>query len=474
MSLTSALGTARSALLNTSRQTSVVAQNISNAHDPNYARRIAATVSLAPGARAVGVTRLADDTLFRQNLSALSAFTGQNILMNNMNRLGMSVNGPDNETSPARMIGRLQEALQLYSASPSNRILAESAIDAAQDVATALNNSTREVQAIRADMDSQIAVAVGELNTLLGDFEKVNIEIVNGTRVGRDISDALDQRDKLLKQMSQYISISTMTRGDNDMVIMTGDGATLFETVPRAVTFDPTPVYFAGTQGNPIRIDGVPVKAGTGSNTTASGKIAAMMQIRDDVAVKMQAQLDEMARGLIHIFSEDVGIAGLFEAPDLGYPGGALVDGLAGNIRVNPDYNPQAGGNAEALRDGATGNLNPSGGSSYSGQIIAYLDLLDQPFAFDPAAGLTSNTSLSDFSTNAIGWLEAGRQAAFSAVENKEALLVRTETALSNAVGVNIDQEMAMLLDLEHSYAASARLLQAVDEMLAALMNAVR
>jgi flagellar hook-associated protein 1 len=59
-------------------------------------------------------------------------------------------------------------------------------------------------------------------------------------------------------------------------------------------------------------------------------------------------------------------------------------------------------------------------------------------------------------------------------MENKGATLMRTEQALSNQTGVNIDQEMAMLLDLEHSYAASARMLQAVNDMLATLLNAVR
>jgi flagellar hook-associated protein 1 len=474
MSLTSALYTAQSALLNTSRHTSIVSKNISNAHDPDYARRIAQTISMAPGARVINIKRLADDGLFRQNMSALSAFSGQNTLMASMNKLQLSVNGPDNATSPAKMIGQLQEALQLYSSSPSNRNLAEAAVEAARSVAASLNKGTREIQLTRADMDRQITTAVGELNSLLADFEKINGEVINATRSGRDGSDLLDQRDKLLKQISEYVSISTINRGDNDLVIMTGDGATLFETIPRAVTFDPTLQYFAGTQGNPVRVDGVPVVAGAGGNTTANGKIAAMIQVRDDVAVKMQTQLDELARGLIHAFSEDTGVAGLFVSPDLGYPGMAHVVGLAGSIRVHQDYDSHAGGDPQALRDGATLNLNPSGAASYSDQILVYLDALEAPRDFDPVAGLAEETSVMNFSTDTIGWLEAGRQAASRAAENKGATLMRTEAALSNATGVNIDQEMTMLLDLEHSYAASARMLQTVNSMLAALMEAVR
>ncbi len=52
--------------------------------------------------------------------------------------------------------------------------------------------------------------------------------------------------------------------------------------------------------------------------------------------------------------------------------------------------------------------------------------------------------------------------------------MLRTSAALSNETGVNIDEEMALLLDLEHSYQASARLISAVDDMLSTLLAAVQ
>ena len=66
------------------------------------------------------------------------------------------------------------------------------------------------------------------------------------------------------------------------------------------------------------------------------------------------------------------------------------------------------------------------------------------------------------------------RREASMAIETKSAVMLRTEQALSNFSGVNMDQEMAMLLELENSYQAASRLISVVDEMLAALMDAVR
>src|SRR5690606_7011915 len=147
--------------------------------------------------------------------------------------LGLSVNGVGNASSPAMAIGELQKALQLYSASPSNRNLGESAVNAARDVVRTLNDGTAAIQSYRVQADVEIAASVDELNGLLASFQDVNRAVMSGTATGRDVSDALDQRDALLKKISEYVPVSTYTRGSSDMVIMTRDGATLFETVPR-------------------------------------------------------------------------------------------------------------------------------------------------------------------------------------------------------------------------------------------------
>ncbi|TIO12253.1 MAG: flagellar hook-associated protein FlgK, partial [Mesorhizobium sp.] len=358
MSLSTALSIAQSALLATSKQTSVVSRNVADASNPDYARRVAVVTSTAPGARSVEIQRAANDLLFRQNLSALSAWSGQSALYSGMDQLDLSVNGVDNASSASTAIGNLQQALQLYATTPSNQNLGASVIDAAKQVVSSLNDGTTAIQDFRTQTDGQIATAVDDLNSLLSQFQDANKAVIAGTRSGTDVSDALDQRDALLKKIAEYVPVSTFTRGDNDMVITTKDGTTLFETVPRSVTFTPSAGYTAGTPGNTIYIDNVPLSAGTGDNTSADGKLAGMLKLRDGVAVTMQSQLDEIARGLITAFAETApsqpNAAGLFTwsgAPAIP-AAGTLVDGLAGSISVNAAFDPSAGGSAALLRDG--------------------------------------------------------------------------------------------------------------------------
>lgn len=482
MSLSTAFSIAQSSLLSSGRQTSVLSRNIQESGNSDYARRIAVNASLAPGVRTILVQRATNEQLFRQNLSALADWGGQSAISAGLERLEQTVFGVDNNASAATAIGKLQEALQTYSASPSNLSLAENTINAARQVVTALNSGTAAIQALRVDTDQQIAEAVDSLNALLQQFKVANDAVVSGVRAGRDVNDALDMRDALLKKIAEYVPVTTLSRADGDLALMTRDGAMLFDKIPREVTFRPSSAYAPGVAGNSVYVDGIPIGL-TGDGKAVSGRLAGLVQLRDGVANTMQRQLDEIARGLIAAFRE-TGTA-VPDAPGLftwaGAPampaGGTLVDGLAGSIRINAAFDSSLGGNPQLLRDGGANGAayvaNPAGASGYAELLIAYGDRLDAPMAFDPAAGLGTSMAVTAFSTTAIGWFEGVRQDATATLETKEALSARIAEALSNETGVNIDSEMSLLLELENSYQATSRLLKAVDDMMAALLAAV-
>src|SRR5690606_10083013 len=477
MSLTSALSIAQSALFNTSRQTSIVSRNVSEASNPDYARRSGVLSSMAPGARIAEIRRATNAVLFRQNLAAISGAEAQSVLTERLDTLRLRVNGADNAASPAAALGALQEALQAYAATPSNRALAAAAVEAARGMVRSLNEGAAAVQSFRAEVDRDIAAAVNDLNRLLGEFETADRQVVAGTRTGPDVSDALDRRDALLKQISAIVPVAVITRADNDVILTTADGVTLFETVPRPVAFAATPVYAAGTVGNPVFIDGVPLAPGQGGNTSAMGSLAALLQLRDDAAVTMQRQLDEIARGVIMAFAEppsgaaSTGLCVWTEedgTPHTDLPAaGGIVDGLAGRIELSS----VVVSNPERLRDGISYTFNTDGSASYSELLHSFLDKLDEPFSFHAEAGLDDTASLSAFTAQSIGWLEGLRQNAAGGLEAKGALARHTAEILSNATGVNIDEEMALLLELERAYEASARIIRVVDEMLSRLME---
>lgn len=487
MSLSGAISSAQASLSNTSTQTAVVSRNISNANNPDYARRSAALATSLYGANVVTTQREQDVVLFRSTLKATAQSSAQSTLLDGLSRMKDIYGGNDYESSPASLIATMRDTLATFAAKPGEATLAATVISDANLVAVGLRDASAAVQNVRSDADQQIALQVDKLNELLNRFGVANDAIFAGTQTGRDVNNELDERTKLLKQISEIVGVSTVTRTGNDMALYTNDGSALFETVARPVTFEASGGFSASIPGSKVYIDGVPLAAGQGANTTASGSLQAQLQIRDDLAPAMQRQLDEVARALITNFAEkdQSAVPTLADAPGLftwvggNVPAsGTLVAGLAATIKVNPALLIAQGGDPNLLRDGgingAAYTANTTGASSYSSLLDSYVSGIDAPMTFDASAGIGTSGTLFSFAADSVGWLELNRSDASSSAETRSAYLFRANEAHSSETGVSLDEEMSLLLDLEQSYKAAARLLTTVDEMMQALLAAVR
>jgi len=467
--------TAQSSFSNVGLQSAVASKNIANASNPNYARRAAVLATASSGATVVETQRAQNEALLKQNLLSISKSSGQDTLLSGLTQMKMMLGGEDYELSPSTYLAKLRDNLQTFADKPNEVSLAETVVADATDVANSLNSTSLALQKTRSEADADIGTAVTELNRLLTEFKTYNDKVRQGTAAGTDVNDALDQRDKLLTDISSIIGVTTVTRTNNDLALYTSDGTVLFETVPRTVSFQPTTTYTATVDGNQVLIDGVPVQAGTGGNTSARGSIPALLQLRDQTAPTFQAQLDEIARGLINMFSEN-GDDGLFTrngvavGDDLTVP--ALVPGLATVIKVNPAVITSQGGNAMLLRDGINTPVNVDNNASFSDLLNAYTTAFETPTTFAPEAAIDTTGTILAFSTGSVGWLEQARSAATTASDDKNALLGRTQEALQNVTSVSLDEELALLLDLEQSYKASAKLVSAVDDMITSLLQA--
>lgn len=495
MSLSNAGAIANQSLNAISTQINVVSRNIAGASVSGYAAKTALVSTNAHGGVEIdGIARATSAALYQNSLQATSAQAAAAALADGLSQLdqvfGLSTTtASDSETnrSPAGLVAALSAALQNYSVSPTDLTSAQAVLSAAQSLVRTLNDGTAAVQDMRAQADGDIAAAVDDINTTLAQFQKVNAEIVAGTQTGRDITALVDQRDALLTTLSENIGVSTVLRANNDMVLYTDSGATLFETTARTVTFQATSAYSATSVGNAVYVDGVPVTGSSAAMEIQSGKIQGLTQLRDVIAPQFQSQLDELARGLIVAFAETDQNGGGGEAPGLftfagasGVPSAALVSGLAAEITINANADPTQGGNLDRLRDGGVSDPNNSayvynatGATGYSDRINQLVAAIAAPQEFDTSAGVGSDRSLADYASSSIGWLEAERQQAVNTASYHETLLSQTTQALSNATGVNLDEQMSRMLDLENAYQASAKLLAAVDAMYKALFQAL-
>jgi flagellar hook-associated protein 1 FlgK len=102
--------------------------------------------------------------------------------------------------------------------------------------------------------------------------------------------------------------------------------------------------------------------------------------------------------------------------------------------------------------------------------------LTNASLTFSPNTGIGTVTapftgSLTTYLRQVISRQGEAASSADNLKQGQDVVLNSLQQRFNNVSGVNVDQEMANLLSLQNSYAANARVMSAVKDMLDALIN---
>jgi flagellar hook-associated protein 1 len=217
-----------------------------------------------------------------------------------------------------------------------------------------------------------------------------------------------------------------------------------------------------------------------------SGRIVGLTQARDEFSLTYETQLDEMARVLVTAFAEQDQVGGGADVPGLfTYAGattipaaGVHIPGLAAALKVNASVDPDQGGNAFLLRDGGISGdpdyvYNSGGQASYSGRIDQLIGKMNESYTYDPDAKIATTGTLKDYSAVSVGWLQERRTVSKDSLDYQSTLYQRSFEAFTRTTGVNLDEEMSLMLEIERSFSTSSKLISVVDEMYRSLLAAI-
>ena len=253
---------------------------------------------------------------------------------------------------------------------------------------------------MREQADQNIASSVNTINSLLNQFTAANDAVVTGLQTGANVSSAEDTRNSIVTQLAQQIGVSTTVAANGSESIYTDSGVTLFQDTPRTVSFTATPTLVDGSNGGAVTVGGVPITGANSPMPIQSGALAGYAALRDTLAPEYQAQLDQIAGGLINAFAESdqsatptlPSLPGLFTTPGAtSLPSMTATTGLAAAIEVNPNVDPSQGGDPTLLRDGGIsdpGNpaytYNTTGAASYTGRIQGLIGQIERDAELRP------------------------------------------------------------------------------------------
>ncbi len=484
MSISASLSNALTGLAAASRSAQVVSSNVSNALTDGYARR---QVNLSPryiggtgaGVQIDGISRIVDETLLREKrLSAAAA--GNATVAHDFNTEVLNLVGaPDSAGSLTARVSGFETALLEAASRPDSEARLTGVLVSGQALAEKLNDISDGVQKLREDADAEISLEVTRLNSSLEQISDLNAQILRAKRNDQDYPALLDRRQKLIDDISELVPIRQIPRENDTVALYTIGGALLLDIEPAEFGFESrapiTPdMTLASGALSGLTINGNPVQtAGTGS-AIAGGVLAGLFSLRDELAVSIQDDVDEVARDLVLRF-EDPTLDPTLVAGDPGLftdQGAALnpldILGLAGRLEVNALADPAQGGATWRLRDGL-GALAPGsvGDATLLNAKVNILSELRTPVggSFSGAGKGVSGFAAALTSISGQSVLGSSNRLSFE-VARFEGL---EETFLAD--GVDTDQEMQNLLLIEQAYAANARVIQTADELLQILIG---
>ena len=144
----------------------------------------------------------------------------------------------------------------------------------------------------------------------------------------------------------------------------------------------------------------------------------------------------------------------------------AAYPGLAERIQVNPAVLADP----SLVRDGTPPSpfpLNPPGGPAGFADLIGRV--LSATFPSSPAS-----TGLAADAQAFVSRQSAAAGQATGELAGAQSYQTRVSTQLSDNSAVNVDQEMGLMINLQNSYQANARVVQATQALFLALLEATR
>lgn len=312
--LTLALRTAQSGLLANQQALDVTSRNISNVNTPGYSRKVvsfenSALVGAGSGVNISEIMRSVDEGLlksFRLESSELNELSAQNTFWDRLQDL---FGTPEANTSLSHTITDLSDAFESLVVSPNNALEHTEVVRRAEDVVEQLQQMSIAIQDLRLQADQKLSDVAVEINSLVGEIDTLNDDIIASGSVSRETSDLKDQRDLKLSRLSELIDIRYFSRSDGDVVVFTSSGRTLVDTVPPSITHTaasavtPTTThaegdfggFFIGVSTNP---------ANDATSDIRNGQAKGLIDIRDTVLPNLQSQLDEMASQLRDVMNQ--------------------------------------------------------------------------------------------------------------------------------------------------------------------------
>ena len=201
------------------------------------------------------------------------------------------------ESSVRNLMDKFWESWQELSLYPDELPARQAVIERGTALADGMQHRYESLKDIRTMIDEDVQVTVDRVNSILNDISGLNEQIVKIEAVGDNPNDLYDQRDRLVRDLSSIINITTDGRDPDEFTIHTGGLHLMQGKLVHGLRAEPSPQ-------NEGYLD--VVWAETGEKAWfGGGKLASLIQLRDgDVREEIQ-NFDMMVVNFVDLVNEN-------------------------------------------------------------------------------------------------------------------------------------------------------------------------
>ena len=267
----------------------VTSNNIANASVAGYSRQQAVyNTSPTGGVYVDRIERIADSFYISQLQDASSSLGYSTSYASQANKLESVLGSDSMSLSPS--LNAFFGALTSAQSDPMDIAHRQQVLSEADNLASQFNTLSSQINKQLNDINNELETMVSEVNSLLEQVAKLNTEISRASASGQVSGQLLDERDKLVQQVSELVGVEVVVQHDQSVDLFLPSGE---------------PLVVKGNASSLALVDGYPdasmkdIALDTGSHVKTlnetGGAIQAQIDFRDEELLPSLQELDRLA-----------------------------------------------------------------------------------------------------------------------------------------------------------------------------------
>ncbi len=483
------LGIGKSGLFASKKALEVTGHNLSNVNTEGYSRQRVMQSTAIPistggfiqgtGVKVDGINRMNDEFIDKRLNSALSSSKFYESRSEHLDQIESIFNEVDSE-GLNQILNKFFNSFRELANQPENETIRSVVRDNAGLVVKDFHRIRDTLDLQAGNIDRKITSSVSDVNQILHNIANLNGKIATIEAQQGESGDLRDQRDLAIKNLSEHFKVHTYTDNKGRFVITAQGIGTLvtgLHTQDLAVVSKNKNNSTNNMNGSvEVVLKDRPSQSVT--NSFQAGSLASVIKVRNEDLRKLQEDMD----GIAFQFTNSVNSIhrqGFVNRPiAIGTDGTPVVadkkglttgldfftstldkSGAAGSIDLSDSVKEDLSNIAAALSPNAPGDNRVA---------IAISKIQHERIEGEESVTLEEKYLQT---IGSIG-LETGK--ARLDAEQANGILAQTNGIRERLTGVSIDEETANMVRFQHAYEASAKMMQAADEMFKTILELKR